>query len=561
MFILIISLLTNDSLRADSLVEDTIKIQKSPQTLSSNLTSALDTILYSIKFITPKDYEIWLPEVLLRTGSAINVNGYITEVSSPFKENFLLNGHIIENPLFGKFNLIQLPNQFFETITIAKDDYGAKGRVINLVSKFPRYTLPFSHIYFTLLSNNAIYNIDFTRPISNNLFFYLSGVYSNIFQPPESLYLKTNGIYANLSYNQFTPINLNFIYTANNYGQGFFLSLCDGSLSLGDKNHRLILYYTLNNYNLKSATDDSFIDNHMRNLGAVGNSSFKIGIFKLGMEIEWLFTNLNSEIYGNKDIIRVILNPNLKGALQKFVFGLSMQNRIDKENSYQFNPGFNLGYEFFDSLFLIGSIQKNTRMPAIFQKLGLPPTFGLSFVLNPNTSLKPENLFIKEVGIKKKDVFLNYYEMSIDNVISYEKDSSGYYTARNHKNGFVSGLEAYLEVPLISNFLLEISSNYQFKNSSINSIPKANFNIIFLWHRRTDRFSFDFGPQLRYVGERYDLNGREYKPFYTLSAVSAVRFISLSFSAIIDNILSENPVDYSYAGRKFSFVVKWEFWD
>uniref|UniRef100_A0A7C4X9C8 Uncharacterized protein n=1 Tax=candidate division WOR-3 bacterium TaxID=2052148 RepID=A0A7C4X9C8_UNCW3 len=564
MFIIFLLLTNSDMLFSDTINVDTIDVYKVPEVIQfGGIDSPADSLYTILKIIPPDISNPASAEILLGTPFFVQkkIDNYL--VYTPFNTSIRVNGRRMDNDFFGQFNLLQLPVQFFEEIDIKNFNDGSSERSIDFLSKVIKYNRPFSSIYFTLLGEDKIYNIDFTRNLSKSIFFYSSGLYSNFYNPLDTLYLKNSSFYTDLYYNQFLPVRLDVFYSNNNYGKLLDYDFLDGCLTLGSAHHKIALFHTLINNNFARASRDTMIYNTIKISGFKEESKINWKGFNFDSGLDGFLESIDSDLYGIQRVFPLSIYENLKRDFSHFVFGFSSGQKVEilEERKFIISILAYTGYRIHNSVFFYLRIGKSHKNPKIYEKMGIPALFFDNYILNPNPNLTPEDLFTRELGIKGKDFFINFYKIDINDYMYFQWDSLNYYTVRNLNSFSNSGCEVFFRTKFFASFFIESSANYFFKDDSFQTMPRGHFCFAPVWQRKTPRSVLNIGVRLWYVGKRNDPFAERKNPFWTVSGYFGVKFLSLSLTLILDNLLNENFPEYSLFYRKLNLAIKWEFLD
>ncbi|MEO0226818.1 MAG: hypothetical protein ABIL70_02055 [candidate division WOR-3 bacterium] len=561
MFIALLFILNSDSLTGDSLKSDSIEVYRLSDLVSFGESSPSDSFFYILKSNHPENYDLSLSDALFCLPLFTLNNVHRLLIFAPFHTDLRLNGHSLGNCFFGGVNPVLLPIQFLKTVNIKTRNDGKGEYSVELTSKVYEYERPFSSIFFTLLGEDKMYNIDFSRALSRNSFIYLSGVYSNFLNRFDALFLKSNSLYTNFYYNQFIPARFDFFYTTANY-DGFLKStFFDGSLTLGNHKNKMALLYTL--YTDDFATDnyDTVIKNTVRKISLCEESYMKQGDFELNWGINGTEEFLNSDFYNSQDCRYLSLWQDLMKSFSRFLFGISGQWEVDKDKQLNFSPRGFAGSRIYDSTFIIMSVGLSHYKPLISQRLGMPASFYSNYFLNPAPLLKSEKFLVREVQLKSRHFLLNFYKADITNYIYYQYDSIDYYTPRNLDFLPTEGLSGYFQSPVFFNSLVEFTGNYFFQYSPLLCLPQSYASLTYLWQRKKSRSVIGLGVRFKYAGELTGPFGDRYEPFYIISPFISIRFITLSLSANLNNSLNQSIPNQNLKGTEFNIIIKWDFWD
>lgn len=543
----------------DTMGIDSAKVYEVPVIVDFHTQTELEKNFFITQEIIPELYDLYLVDVFFQTPFLLNKNNSSISISQrssgPKHTSLFLNYHPIIEPLFGYFDLARLPIQFFENVIVDRE-YPNNLDIINLTSKINCYDKPFSSLKFTTMGPNTIYNIDFTRSLTSNLGFYLSGLYSNSWVKQDSLYSKINSFYTNFYYNRLMPMRLDIVYTHNYYGPYENGNFIDASLVLGSPRHKMAVYHELiTTTNLRTSTI-----NKIKNYGIRTESYYHPKNFEIFYGFTGSLSNLETESFGDHSLSFFGLWFKLNKVYKSLVFSMGNELELTDAKDFYAAPQFTLGLGIFNATYLHFSLAGNFRRPTISEMYAPPDTSKPNYWTRGNPNLNLEYYWTQEIGIKRKNLFLNLYKTDFKNLIVFA-ETSGYYIPKNIAACNLVGIENYLEVPLGLGIGIGFSSNYLVKGETQSNVPKANANLLVLLKEKYGQAFFKLMLKGQYAGRRNNISGQKLAPFTVFSIMGEIKFITLSCALRIDNILDEDIGDYPIAGRNFNLSVKWEFWD
>ena len=585
-----IILMNEDSTTVDSITTDSLAAYGVPVII--NLTNfpnrLLNKVFYTTREISPTGYELDLAEVLSLTPFMLDSygQGQLNLVSQrgldPNQTKLFLNGHRFDNYLFGFFDLRKLPVQFIERMEIGENTTGITSNTINLISKVNHYDKPYSYLNYTTGDwGTNIYNLDFTRPITNDFGFYLSGLYWGYEGYRTHSDVKINSFYTNFYYNQFIPMRLDIIYFSNDYGihgntldtlygrgNDKFLDVCYVN---GFNNHKITLYYNLQQGNYADPFASTL---STKNYGLNTESYLHTDNFEFIYGFAGSMSNIKTDLYGYHEVSSLNFWAKLNKSFSRCVSSIS--NHVEWLNTYNifYEPKILLGLNIFDATYLIGSVSRSFRIPSICETYE-PRTIAYPYYgMNGNSDLQPEYYWIQEFGIKRENFILDFYKYDFTNHIINQFDTTGYYVPQNLSSWQTVGIENYLELPIAftnpndttstTEISLGFASNYLFKGDSLPFVPKGMVNFFLSLKRKSARFTFALVAKQRTVSARQDISGQEMAPFSIFGLDGTIKFITLSCHLKIDNVFNRSYAifsDYPMPPRSFTVSIKWEFWN
>jgi outer membrane cobalamin receptor len=579
-----------DSVTVDSVLADSIVVYEIPEIIDFYIH---DTVTYYAKAGMKKmslftGYDQSLLDYFFGTPFVLHVYGIgqlctiAQRGENPEQTTFFLNGHRLNNPLFGYFNTAVLPVQFFESISTGGDIMASSSQSINLVSKINRYDRPFSYVNYTFGNfGSSMYNIDFTRPITNDIGFYLSGLYRTFDGYSEHNDFQITSFYTNVYYNQILPTRCDIIYFSNDYGIPHSSvdtlfgrgkdTFIDASFVAGLNNHRIGAYYTMNenDYSEPYAHDAS-----IKNYGLQTNSNHTIHDFIVRYGCMAQKSTIDSDLYGSRRMNEFALWVQLEKSFKRVFLTVASRGEWISDYDITYLPKIICGVDVYDSTYVTGTVSRHFRTPSITETYESNGFSCPYYPLKGNKDLLPEYYWIQEIGIQRKNLFvINCYKYDYTDRIITQLDSEGFYIPHNVDSWQTIGVEGYLEVPFYvhhgnENSVTEISAgcsgNYFFKGDSISLLPKSVLNLYLTFKSLTERFSFGVLVKERFTGMRYDMSGQELNSFGLFSMTGSIKFIALSCTLTLDNILDESYdyiPNYLMPPRSFALSIKWEFWN
>ncbi len=579
----------------DSTIVDSARVYEIPEILHFGFQSEIGEGLYSTQNIVPTDYDVNLLDAFSHSPFTVvnfgpgQLNLLSQKGQDPQHVAVHLNNHRIENRLFGYMDLAAFPIQFIDTISVEQDYYGKSG--IDLTTKINHYHRPFSQIkYTTGAFETDMYNVDFTRSITNNFGIYISGLYWSSQGHRRNSDFGIGSFYAHINYNQIIPMRFDALYFSNDFGvPGDDFDTLDGSgtdrfidvcYAVGTDNHRLALYYTSNSKSYDESLSDSLFQTAFKNYGLDFRTCYDIK----GYEILWNLLGVRNTIESAYDLDFVPDNISqsenslrfgivCNKAFQNVLFSVSNVGEFRNDDDFFYTPRVCLGFKLLESTYLMGAVSKNYRVPSVAE-IYFPERIKNSYIyIKGNEKLLPEYSWSQEIGIKGDFFAFTFYKNDYDDLIVLRPDSNDYYYHQNIDTWQTIGVENSLEIPMrlnnrLSKSVTEVctgfSGNYLFKGEALPLIPEGNANVFVTFRRNAERFGLGLTVQGQFIGNRQDIYGQGMAPFKVVSLVGAVRFVTLSFILRLDNVFNEEYVfvpHYTMEPRHINFSVKWEFWD
>jgi len=571
----------------DSVTVDSAVVYEIPKIVHFDFDSAIEKMLFNTQNNVPEEYDVNLIEALFQSPYMFMDfgTGQLTELSRRGQDSkhttVFLNSHRIDNPLFGSTNVILLPIQFIEEISLGGQHFGHND--VNVSTKINRYNKPYSSIKFmTGEFNTNMYNIDFTRPITNDFGFYLSGLYWESQGHRVNSHFNINSLYTNLYYNQILPMRFDVIYFSNEFGIPWHTldafhraedTFIDACWVCGNNEHKIALSYTSTNNQYIDTIAGSSHEHTVRNYGADINNYYNVDDFEIIYRFMGVLSKIESDFYGSHSLHFLNFLANISKSFKTFLFTLSNRGELNDDNEFFYVPKLSVGIKCLDSTYLFGTIARNYRIPSLAEMYGSYHSLGPYGWVRGNSELLPEYFWSQEYGIKGKNGAIILYRHDYEDLIILQSDSQEYYTPHNVDTWTTLGVEGFFEIPFrlnrdVSKSVTEVSTGfggyYLFEGDSLPFIPEGNARASLSFKRETERFGLSFTIRGELVGSRHDMQGYTLDPFSVVSVIGKVRFITLSFTLRLDNISDENYAyipPYTMEPRHLDFSVKWEFWD
>ncbi len=548
-------------------------------------TTAVDTNLYEIPEIIDyepvfrplieiklNDFDALLPEALLPLPLTILQCGYGRlsfinphPVVFGFKDIYL-NGHPLNNEPSGYFNLNLIPAHFFKKVTLSTD---FSGPCINLCSRVNESPRPFSYIrYGNGDFEENLYNFGLARPLSDKTGIYIDGLYHKYVGLSLNQNFQLFSIYTNLYNNHFLPMRLDIFYSTNEHN-ALTDSLIDGTenffdldLTVQKGRHKVCL-----NYN---ATKTPFYA--LKKYWLSTTADYNIRLCNLIWKFSGTWAQIENSGFnpGNRYLIDAGIR--LARSLGRFsISSFGYGAHTDMGDHYY--PGIELGFYLSDSCLFNFYLYKNFQEPSWIQTRAAVDTFFPLFKLKGNEELVPSTIFYQGFRAQTPYIFLDLYRINYENGMMVFPDSNDFYIYKNCSLIPSTGLSGYLNLPLefsdvdtntTTRISVKFSGYHLFKADSFVFTPRDLLKIETRLSRETKRFGITLRLWYKRFGTTFNVNRNEIDGFQTVSGGAGFRFINLYLYLRATNLLN---LTYSYIPqyempqRRFSFTIKWEFWD
>lgn len=494
-----------------------------------------------------------------------------------------LNNHVLSNQLLGNFNLNDLNVQFTDRILLVSDHMHATG--LNITTKDNKYDRPFSFIQFTTSSfGSNLYTADLSRPLTNDLGFYLCALHWNAAGHRPNTHHEISSFYANFYWNRFLPTRFDIVYSSGTSGfpgtnqdtlSGTVTNeFVDASFCTGNENHKLAVYYNANNEEYSDLSIALPFENKIRNYGIDFANYHTLLDFELEYRFAGTVSKIQSKPYGSHTPNSLNLWIRLSKVLNRFVFAGSYLFELSNTEDFFNMPKFTLGVDVFDSTFVCGSVSKHYRQPSIAETHTPDSIFAPYYTLRGNADLRTEYYWTQEISVKRRNSSITLYKYDYEDLITVYADNDSQYIPQNVGSWQTVGIETslaqriYLNQDLDKETATEITvgywGNYIFQGDTLPLMPKRHSSIYAAFEKRTHKFTFGLSLGEQFIGQRQDFFGNNIETSRVFSALGYVRVLDLHLAFGCNNILDEEYFfvpSYDMPPRNYNFSVKWNFWD
>ncbi len=582
--LLIFLFLTN----SDSTLVDTAIVYEIPTILDFQTPADSIGIPHTLETLFPDTYDLslantvdaaplavfelgcWQPVVLSRRGQY------------PPSTRVYLNGHALEETVFGYRNLAILPIQFLDRITLNRPYLSETG--VCLHTKINRYDRPFSMISYTTGSHETSqYHIDFTRPITNDYGLFLSGVYGESAGFGQNDSSEIGAAYLNM-YSVPIPARLDIMFSLNDFGipgidgdtniafvESRFFDAC---LLFGTSFHKAAVYHTRNSHTYHDSLQGFSAEILEQVLGAETKNYTDLGIFEVQYGVTGTYSDIESNCYGSHTVRSLTANAGVTRALGRVRFSVAGRAALRDDHPLQLAPAIGFDALLIDRTYLTASVSRHFRIPSIAETtipaVPLPQAY---FLIGVDT-LQTEHFWSQEIGITGHFLTVMVYRQDFTEQIVIESDENDVLMPKNSGSSQSAGIEFSFHPRVFlqgtageknSTYIhLSAGGTYVFDENRPLLLPGEYARASIGIHRETPRFGCGFTAAGLYIGERTDFSGGTIEIVRSLSLAASIRFVSLSFIFRVDNIFDEaNPVlpEYPARPRSYFFSIHWEFQD
>jgi hypothetical protein len=498
-----------------------------------------------------------------------------------FHGKLFVNNHPITNILAGYMDYSLCLPFFFQNTYVHSSPY--QGETINLNTKCNKYDRPYSAMrYSTGDFGTSLYNLDFTRAITNNFGFYVNGVYwksQGYMGQPHEITSAYTQIYTSKAF----PLRFDGFYLNNDntyvVGTNDTLPIhkettfLNASLMSGSDYHKIAFRLSTHTQHLSA---QYFTDDHKHTTNCYGidiANCHTISDARIMYHLSGDFNTLTSTIYGDIDSPRLALGCCIDRNLGNFCITAAGSGEYILPRALFLSPYCRFGFFLSDSTGAMFSLSRRYRAPAISETLVVSEWYEPRYPIMAYENLQPEYYWSQRMELQHKKSRLALYKYDYSNLITVNTDTDPFsYT--NIDVYHVVGVEGNLTViaPLQSNadqtsataLRLHCGGNYVLNGDRIPLIAQRNGYLALELRRDTERFAGSVMCRGEYIGSRVDINGYELDNLTRLSALVTLRFVTLTFGLRIDNLLDDTlyiASDYPSPPRNIIFSVRWEFFN
>jgi hypothetical protein len=545
---------------ADTTKKDTIWTYEVPSIMALEGKNAFGNAIATVQVSGPPAYQYTAPEVFLSSPFfLLKKNNSVLLASrscDPLLTRCYLNNHPLNDRFRGYVDLNAVPVSCLDHVDASRNA-GGELLDINMKSKVNRYERPFSILNFTTLGDNTIYNIDFTRALTNDLGLYFNGLYSNIFKSQDDLYHKLNSYYGNFYYNRYLPLRLDLMYSSSKYGVEENNSLFDVSFTADVLRNKLCAYY--NRFGVTWA--DSAVDtsaNEARNFGLVTETLKKTPLCDLYLGLDGVIFTVVTDHEGTFNGREGAIFTGIGKTWQQVIFCADNSVNFGDDGQIRFSPRLAVGYDVYDSTFVTACISRGFREPTIAEK-DAPIDADLYW---PNPELDPVTWWNKEMGLKKGNNSVVVYNTDFDDFIIYVEDiDGGFLKPQNRGDWSFSGIEGTLGYSVGKFLDLKLTGNCLFSGEPDHYLPSRHLGSSITLKHESERSMQAIMVQGQYIGERTDPSDSVYADAGVVSAIGVIRFITLTAVLKVENLLDQDIPFTPVPRFNTSLSLKWEFWD
>ncbi len=492
-----------------------------------------------------------------------------------------INSRRIYDPFHGYADLLWFAPGMIEIFSV-DNEHGIMPAV-NIITRSNQGECPLSSLnYWGGANGTTLFNISYSRPFNNQLGVYMNGYYdygageyNNSNHRIYRFYM--NGYFRSL-------LRTDFMYYTNEFGfpgtaqdtdsLKANIELLDLGIGLGTKNNKFLVGITGFD-NRQLLTLDTLESRYL--LLSLQNTNYlrwKKLLIEYGFDA--CYNRTRSWLWpGTNDYRSVAANINATWNLNDFV--CQIKNRIENVNEGTFYiPNIILGYTIGKAT-LFSRAGRYVRIPASLETDDSYYHVFRDFYheINGNPHLTNENMWGGEIGLNTSSFEAKFYNFYYDNrIIMSFMDPSYPISFENIHGQNTCGLA------------LNCDYSFHMKQDTISCKTLAlivsayadhcliDDNIIIIGQPRTyvstgigikyesERLGFTLMTNGRYVGERNFGFWSVANSFFVISPVLYLRFIALSASLRIENILDQDYKyipDYPMPGRHILFGIKWDF--
>lgn len=570
--------------KGDSVTTDTVKTYEIPEIVKPQGE------IYSTGELVPDYYDhstlgmlMNLPVVPISYGFGMT-GVLMNKGRKPSYTCVSVNGHPVNTHPFGYFDLGVLPLHFIDRLFYGHTAVGTEFSSVDFESRINRYKRPYSLVQFAFGSfESNTYGFDLTRGITDKLGFYLSGSYHKTKGHRENADAEILSVYSNMYSNYFLPVRFDILYVNGEYGfPGSTLLPVEGrrndeffdvsgTTSVGKG--MLTLFYERQTVDYCDTVYDRTWAVQVDHIGAMSERHDTLSGVVLDCGVNGFLTMLDGETYLPTILNRLDIWVRLEKSFGRGFVSASGKLEHASYHDIFLLPKIEVGMKTLGQAVIYAALSRDARAPSDIETWAPFDTLNPFLAVAGYDSLKPEYCWCVETGLRGRGFFLNLYRFEFSDYITVFTIGHDYYMYGNIDTWEMNGLEGYLNLPLrlynidsttMTEFAFGFSGNVLFNEYSVPYFPRRSGGAIFSIRRETPRFGFGVALRAEYTSERYDYSGTEYSGCTVLSAAGFLKFMGLSCTFRLNNVLDDEYAylpAYPMPPRNFDISFKWEFWD
>ena len=574
----------------DSTGIDSLKTYEIPAIINHAFDSNFTQRIFSIKQeIIPDYYDLDISDALYKMPWSVIRAGmdqpFVLLAKGQVRGHYhvFLNNHRLYNALSGISHFDNIIVQFIDKIYLSSDQMHNAG--LNILTKTNHYDRPFSLIQYSTGSYGSdLYTADLSRPLTNDLGFYLSGIHRSTHGHRTNNGHTLNAYYANFYWQKIIPGRMDIIYASKTIGfpgsdqdtlnGNLETDFIDASICTGNDKHKFSFYYTADHQKYLDLNTLSPFHDATKTLGADIANYHSLMSFEGEYRLAGAIDMIESDAYGSYNTSLISYWTRLTKRFNKIsLSGSCLLDLRDTEHFYAM-PKLMTGIELFDSVFIFGSLARFYRSPTIMETHEPDSEYSDYYPLAGNPDLEPEYYWSWELSAKRNDAYITLYRHDYDDRILLVNDNDGRLIAQNTESWQTIGIESVLSAKLYLSQNIEKEKatmigvsyygNYLIRGDTMPLLPKGNSSIDLSIERQTHKYTIGAKIREQFNGTRQDLLNGEIDGSRIFSSIAYLRILDLHFSFRCDNIFNE---EYSYIPgylmptRNYSLSIKWNFRD
>jgi hypothetical protein len=491
---------------------------------------------------------------------------------------FFLNNHVLNDPLSGTLNLSLVPIQFLRSIQTGLNEYGQPN--ITLSGKENMYERPYSTTGFMTGSyGHTAYIFELTRAIDNASGFYMDGLYREFGGYRSNDAFTSLAMYTSVYDNHVVPMRADAIIASNTFGYPDQVPdtvstadqrLIDISYCTGFPDHRIYGFYCDHMTEWHDSLNQRSVTQKVHTLGLGSDNTHTLGPLQLSYKISGLRTVITSDVYGTHSFYTLNAAQSLHLLHRGFFLSLSVEESYG-DDTFLYTPHVSAGYLFTDAVAAYVSAARRHRQPLISETAVLLDT--LPNAVGTNDTLRTEYFWQQEAGLHSDYGSLGFFRYDFTDRIITGRDSIDRPVYTNHTSWQTAGTHGTATLPLYlqrddetdtyTRCVFGVYGSYLFNEDTLGIIPRNTIKGMASFARNTQRFGITLAAYGNYVGSRYAFMQGPQDHYTTFGCYATIRFITLSLSARVDNLLDTDHAfypGYPLMGRSFVVNVRWQFW-
>ncbi len=491
-----------------------------------------------------------------------------------------INGRRIYDPFYGYADFLWFAPGMVEQFSI-DHDHGIMPSV-NISTRTNQDECPMSSLnYWGGANRTTLFDIAYSRPFNDQIGIYMNGYYDKGSGTRLNSDHRIYRFYMNKYLGSY--IRSDLLYYSNEFGfpandpdtnlRQAYTEVVDYGLGLGSKNHKILSGITSHRNRRPDVAGINPVQTRYMLLTLQNMNYLFWRKFSIKYGFETFYDYINSDLTPDIDNHHwITANIDITWASGNAV--CQIKNKIEGNKDKIFCvPGAVAGYNIGNTA-IFARAGRNIRVPTYLETRGLSSPFCDYYGwFHGNPELNNEDVWGGEIGLDIGYLRLTFYDYFYhcqivpriripDTMITFVD------LPDQNIHGLTLNSDHHLHISkdtIVNKFLAIVLSahiDHCLTDENIIGQPRTNVSTGIGIRHESDRLGFAVLINGRYAGERAYGSWTSSDHIFIISPVLHLRFIALSASLRIENILDQNYQyipDYQMPGRHVLFGVKWDF--